>query len=123
MLAAHRSTSGRIASAAQSFVHGELYPSNVLVGAGGEVWPVDWEMAAVGPPELDLAALVSGWPDDRVAQLLAAYDRPVDLALLDACRLHFAVQWLSWSADWSPPLEHAKDWMSEARAMSARLGA
>jgi len=32
------------------------------------------------------------------------------------------MQWLGWSADWSPPAEHAHDWLGEAIAMAEQLG-
>jgi Phosphotransferase enzyme family len=53
-----------------TFLHGEFYASNVLVvceeGEGWRVCPVDWEMAAVGPGLIDLAALTAGrWTADE----------------------------------------------------------
>jgi thiamine kinase-like enzyme len=127
----------RLTNGPQLLVHGELYPSNVLVagaGAAVEVWPVDWEMAGVGSPLLDLAALTSGWEGDVQADLVDAYldemgpggwwasDRDEVGELLDCCRLHYALQWLGWSPQWSPPREHARDWVSEALALGERLG-
>ncbi|HEY8536148.1 MAG TPA: phosphotransferase, partial [Vicinamibacterales bacterium] len=43
-----------------TFLHGECYPSNVLVDDDGTIRPVDWEMAALGPGAFDVAALTSG---------------------------------------------------------------
>lgn len=111
-----------------TFLHGEFYPSNVVIEStddGIRVRPVDWEMAAVGPGLLDLAALASGAWGEREREALATSYReawPSDLrpALdtlpegLDRCRLLLAVQWLGWSPDWSPPREHAHDWMATA---------
>jgi hypothetical protein len=116
-------------------IHGEFYASNVLVDdalAPDRVCPVDWEMAAVGPPLVDVAALVSGrWSDENRRAIAAAYHRalpadarpPLDrfTEVLDACRLHLAMQWLGWSADWSPPAEHATDWLREAREVAGVL--
>ncbi len=126
----------RLAGVPRAFVHGEFYPSNVLVGVNrerGAVWPVDWEMAGVGPPLLDLAALTAGWGGTEQAKLADAYadefamngwlgDREEMLTLLDCCRLHYALQWLGWSIEWSPPPEHALDWVSEAVRLGDRLG-
>ena len=120
-----------------SFVHGEFYPSNVLVQRGEEkarLRPVDWEMAGFGPGLLDLAALTGGgWTEDQRGRLVAAYfdawgehtprpDWHVFAEVLDCCRLHLAVQWIGWSPGWSPPSEHAHDWRAEALELADRLG-
>lgn len=127
----------RLLALPQSFIHGELYPSNVLVGPadGGRprVAAIDWETAAVGPSLVDLAALVEGWDDDAVGMLLAAYraamaGRDPDAAgavtddALNACRLHQCIRWLGWCRGWSPPDEHARDWLALALDLTARLG-
>ena len=42
----------RLVRLPRTLIHGELYPSNVIVGRGHHrerVCPVDWEMAALGP--------------------------------------------------------------------------
>lgn len=121
----------------QSLIHGEFYPSNVLVhrsGATCTVHPVDWEMAALGPPLLDLAALISGrWAtDDRIAMMhaylegaRAAGARQSTLAELmrgvAACRLLLAVQWLGWAAGWTAPADHRNDWLEEAERCAEEL--
>lgn len=120
-----------------SLVHGDFYPSNVLVQEpDGEVRvrPVDWEMAGVGPGLLDLAALTAGgWTEGERNRLVAAYfdawperlARPEwrdFLIALDHCRLHVAVQWIGWSPGWSPPPHHAQDWLGEALSLAAKLG-
>lgn len=115
----------------RTFLHGELYPSNVLVVVDGgkvDVRPVDWEMAGVGPGAIDLAALTGGWAPDRRAKLEAAYASgsgadPADLvAALAHCRLHRALQWLGWAAEWRPPPEHAHDWLGEALTLAEEVG-
>ena len=123
----------RLTAVPPSFVHGELYPSNVLVDVADDglaVWPIDWEMAGVGSPLLDLAALTAGWQGEELAKLVEAYLDELGrvswlgdaAALLDCCRLHYAFQWLGWSPEWSPPAEHARDWVSEAIRLGERLG-
>jgi thiamine kinase-like enzyme len=122
-----------------TFIHGEFYASNVLIercDPGLRVCPIDWEMAAVGPGLVDLAALVSGrWTDgQRTAMALAYFEALTDenvvaprrpesfLAALDDCRLHLAVQWLGWSNQWSPPSDHAQDWLVEALHLAEKVG-
>jgi len=118
-----------------TFLHGEFYPSNILVAGprrAPRVRPVDWEMAGVGPGVLDLAALVSGgWSDAERDELARAYhealpvaQRPAWPALSRAlrhARLHIAVQWLGWSPGWTPPAAHAHDWLGEARALAREV--
>lgn len=117
----------------EAFVHGECYPSNVLIAAGENplrVCLVDWEMAALGPALLDLAALTSGgWSESEEARIVDTYrttagvdDGDSFFNVLWACRLHQCLQWLGWSADWIPPAEHAHDWRTEAVTLAERLG-
>lgn len=111
----------------EGFFHGEFYPSNVLVERDtGAVRPVDWEMAGWGPVLLDLAALTAGLGAGERSLLVETYTgeaRTEGLDLPDrktferaflACRLLLAVQWLGWSAAWTPPREHRFDWTQEA---------
>jgi thiamine kinase-like enzyme len=106
----------------RTIIHGEFYASNVLIdGSDGDIsmWPIDWEMAAVGPAVIDLAALTSGaWTAHERRSMIAAYAagrnveaiaRDVDYALV-----HLAVQWLGWFGRRRPPADHARDWLGEA---------
>jgi aminoglycoside phosphotransferase (APT) family kinase protein len=126
-----------LAAFPRTFVHGELYPSNVLVvreDRPPRVCPIDWEMAAIGPGLIDVAALVGGWNPSERERLVAAYlsglpegdaVRPAPETLgadLARCRLHLALQWLGWSPDWRPPPEHAHDWIEEASMLVEELG-
>ncbi len=119
-------------------IHGEFYPSNVLVqNPSGEprICPIDWEIAATGPGLLDLAALTIGkWtPGERDALALAYREAAAEhsgrLALpadfdrtLECCRLHLAVQWLGWDPEWVAPAEHRHDWLAEALRSAGELG-
>jgi thiamine kinase-like enzyme len=130
LASAHERATEAVLSAASSLIHGEFYPSNVLIeqtGATFAVHPVDWEMTAVGPPLLDLAALMSGrWSaDDRIAMATAYREGARSegvrcpmlgelLASVAACRLLLAVQWLGWSAEWTAPADHQNNWLEEA---------
>jgi aminoglycoside phosphotransferase (APT) family kinase protein len=116
----------------RTVLHGEFYASNILI-AGEEsaprVAPVDWEIAAVGPGLVDLAALVSGdWGEgDREAIVEAYRSTPgvLDFSArqLDLARLHLAVQWLGWAPPgWVPPAGQRHDWLGEALTLAQRLG-
>lgn len=132
---------GRIASlrllgGPQTVLHGEFYASNVLVGdapgGGVRVAPVDWEMAAVGSPASDLAALTSGnWsePDRRAIEDAYFEERGddgsgaiVDQGLLAAARVANALQWLGWTPQWRPPVQHRSDWLANGLAQRDPLG-
>jgi aminoglycoside phosphotransferase (APT) family kinase protein len=128
----------RLATLPVTLIHGEFYPSNIMVrntASGVSLSPVDWEMAALGPGLLDLAAITSGsWSKRKAVALARAY---YDVArhayteirsfkqfmyALDCCRLYHAVQWLGWSAEWVPPPEHTHDWMNAALQLAEHLG-
>ena len=82
-------------------IHGEYTVKNVLAH-DGRVVPVDWESAAVGVGEVDLAFLLDGWPADVAADCERAYrearwpegsDAPFE-QVLGAARLYLGFRWL-----------------------------
>jgi Phosphotransferase enzyme family len=92
----------------QTVIHGEFYPRNILI-SHGVVYPVDWESAAVGAGEIDLAAMTEGWAEDVTGECELAYqwarwsgDAPPDFALtLDAARVYLAFRWLGDNEKWT----------------------
>ena len=118
-------------------IHGEFYPSNVLVQVRPQperVCPVDWETAAIGPGLMDLSALTSGsWTEEQRLRMAMNYyhaNKPEGeqqqsaesfLVDLDFCNLFMAIQWLGWSPDWEPPPEHAQNWLDEACRVAEKL--
>ncbi len=94
-------------------IHGELYPSNVLV-RDGSVFPVDWERAAVSAGEIDLAALTEGWKPEDVRLAAESYvearwggEVPDDFAeSVEAARVYLHLQALG---DLPPGPFKAKD--------------
>jgi hypothetical protein len=130
----HPSLVGRLVDLPHTVIHGEFYAANVLVQADRTppaVRAVDWEMAAVGPGLIDLGALTSGaWSEqDRTAIARAYWEEATSmegepdwrwpsferfLQWMQLCRLHLAIQWLSWSASWTPPAHQSHDWLQEA---------
>jgi aminoglycoside phosphotransferase (APT) family kinase protein len=127
----------RLAEFPVSLIHGDFFASNILVDQSPSalrICPVDWEMSAIGPRWLDLAALIAGqWSDDERSSLAMAYyeestshgqsghDIGAFWAGLRICRLHLAVQMLGWSASWQPQPIHAYDWLSEALRLAKEL--
>jgi thiamine kinase-like enzyme len=128
----------RLLALPKTLIHGEFYAANVLIHeAGGRlrICPVDWEMTAMGPGLIDLAALTCGmWTDEQKRALALAYHSRLEpngnwppapealMAALDPCRLHLAIQWLGWSLDWSAPPQQAWNWLTEALRVAERLG-
>ena len=115
-----------------SLVHGEFYPANVLV-AGARIRPVDWETAGLGPGLLDIAALTSGsWVEQERVRVERAYRdalpaerRPAAAELAEAlrsARLLVALQWIGWEARFTPPDQHAFDWLGEVQRLAAEPG-
>jgi hypothetical protein len=124
----------RLLELPRTLIHGEFYPSNVLVRRmkrKRQICPIDWELAAIGPGLIDLAALTSGdWSLECKKALVAAYREALEpvngwppplpelLEAVDYCQLHLCIQWLGWAAEWSPPKPHARNWLQE----TLRLG-
>lgn len=106
----------------RTVVHGELFPSNVLLRDTGGPCVVDWETAGEGAGVLDLAALTLGWPPAPAARIARAHGG--DLSLLPAARLVVAVRWLGEPA----PAEQAggghaarTDWWAHADAAAREV--
>lgn len=95
-------------------LHGEFAPSNVLL-RNGAVCPVDWESAAIGLGEVDLAALIENWPTEVADSCVREYQAarwpenpPSDFIK----RLDLA--WLYWHFRW---LGERPDWLSESHVL------
>jgi hypothetical protein len=89
-----------LVAAACTIIHGEFGPQNVL-WRDGAVHPVDWESAAVGAGEVDLATLLFDWPADTVRRATDAYwtargiAPPRDFAAVyAAATLYTCLRWL-----------------------------
>jgi hypothetical protein len=120
-----------------TLIHGEFYASNILIARRHDqtrICPVDWETAAIGPPLIDVAALIAGrWTEPHKHLLAQAYFDALpplgrcwsnieEMTLsLQCCRLFQAIRWLGWSADWEPPSDHRFDWLAEAIHMAESI--
>ena len=82
-------------------IHGELYPHNVILHLDAAL-PIDWESAAFGAGEIDLASLTEGWSASDLDECLREYaaarwpeGSPEDFdAAFDAARLYLDFRWL-----------------------------
>ena len=139
LAARHEQVVESLLALSRTVLHGEFYASNVLVAAAfdhtlvgrksdARVAPVDWELAAAGPGLTDLAALVSGWPEEDRRAIAAAYAAEPGVPAFDDrdlgfARLQVAIQWLGWAPpEWDPPEGQRHDWLGEATALAEELG-
>ena len=121
----------RLAAEDPVTVHGDYYPSNVIVRSprGSGVCPLDLELLGAGPAVLDLAALTTGLSEPFTNAVLDCYThrRGGSLTrewlepLLHCARLHLAVRWLGWMPGWQPPEHQRFDWIAEAHKAAAAL--
>lgn len=119
-----------LAEAPRVVVHGEWFPSNVLVTPRSRrLAVVDWELAGVGPAAVDLASMTAGWPEERARELVERYRRAAGLdgggaAALRrqwaAARVVGAVHRLA-DERGRTPLERDHDWWDELGGAAAHL--
>lgn len=101
----------------RTVVHGEYYPRNILVDAEA-VHPVDWESAAVGAGEVDLACLVDRWPEEvredcATAYARARWPRGAPEAFRESLRVagvYLHLRWLGDRAEWTIGESHRWRW-------------
>lgn len=101
----------------QTVIHGEFYGKNVLI-RDGIIYPIDWETAAYGPAEIDVACLMEGKDEVRAKLAIEGYkttrwhnknDIPelFEKRLLMA-RLYFTFRWL---AEWTMKEDEIEAWL------------
>ena len=89
-------------------IHGEFYPHNILLNSG-QIYPIDWESAAVGPGEIDLVTLTEAWKPAHQRQCETAYQQarwggtaPAGFARrLAAARLYVCFRWMGEQLEWT----------------------
>lgn len=134
VLSRHDAVVERLCAQPPTVVHGQLYPSNVIVSRDGEGWRscvVDWETAAIGAAAIDLAALVEGdWEEGDRRRMLAAYaaasgdHRPLNELEVDVtcARLQLCLEMLGLPERFDPPPGHLRDWLATATRLVEDLG-
>jgi aminoglycoside phosphotransferase (APT) family kinase protein len=117
-----------LAAQPPTVIHGDYYLDNILL-CEGAAYPVDWEWAAVGLGETDLASVTDHWPADRVRHWQEEYGRarwtggaPAGSErILDLARLTLYLRHLAMAPERF--LEGKRGWRSEAlRSLAERLG-
>jgi hypothetical protein len=101
-------TASLLLAAPETVIHGECYAENVMIQDGGPCL-IDWESAAIGPGEIDLASLIEGWPAEAAQAATDAYcsarwpdGRPDNLEqVMDAARVYQFLLWRGSGEKWS----------------------
>jgi len=109
-----------------TIIHGEYYPHNILV-RGDQIYPIDWESAAIGAGEIDLATLTEAWPTEIAQQCEREYqaarwpeEPPADFERrLAAARAYLCFRWLGDQPEWTL---HDADYFEQLRAAGEELG-
>ena len=91
----------------RTVIHGEYYPSNIRLRRG-QIYPIDWESAALAAGEIDLAAVTQGWDEATIRRCEQEYcdarwpgGAPADFPrVLDAARAYFLFRWLGEYPEW-----------------------
>jgi hypothetical protein len=113
--------------APRTVIHGEYCPKNILVDDGA-VYPVDWESAALGCGEIDLATLTDHCEPEMALRCELAYrlarwpqGAPPDFArALELARLYVHLRWLG--VEPGHKLRRRFRRYDEVRALGERLG-
>jgi aminoglycoside phosphotransferase (APT) family kinase protein len=115
-----------------TIIHGEYYPHNVMYDRRrGAIRPVDWESAALGPAEIDLASLTERWPEQTVRDCTREYLRTrrpegdgamvTPESRMDAARAYLHFRWLG--EDPRRTADPKRRWrFEELRRSAERLG-
>jgi hypothetical protein len=104
-----------------TIIHGEYVPHNLLV-RGGQIYPIDWESAAIAMGEIDLIGLTDKWPTEIARECEREYRRarwpagpPANFERrLDLARLYWDFRWLGDRPEWTasekvgPRFEHLR---------------
>jgi Ser/Thr protein kinase RdoA (MazF antagonist) len=122
---AHERALSALGATGGTLVHGDFYPSNIVVAAD-RIAVVDWELAGWGAAELDLAALIAGaWGYEQRRALTMAYHQAASergstgtfAALMQRVSLAtivVALRWIGAAPDWKAPDDHHQDWFADA---------
>lgn len=117
---------GVLCEAPQTVIHGEYYPKNILLQQG-RIYPVDWESAAIGCGEIDLAMLVDKWRPEMIQELGREYQRarwPEGVPSRFVRRLKIARIYVQfrWLGDQQTPLAEWSEYLEGLRHQATEMG-
>lgn len=78
-------------TAAETVVHGDLYPRHLLVHEGKLSGIIDWGDVHLGHPSMDLSVMYTGFDAEHHAGFLAAYGQDVSGGDLELAKLRAAM--------------------------------
>jgi hypothetical protein len=120
----------------RTLLHADIATHNILVESGPRIRPIDWESAAIGPPEYDLVRLLDGWEPSRTrARLVGAYfsalsrhsggegGRPSFERGMRCCEIVLLLRHLRWSFEPHYADTAVEDLLDEIEAAWGRLDA
>jgi hypothetical protein len=115
-------------TAAPTIIHGEFYPHNILL-SDGQIYPIDWESAAVAAGEIDVATLTEAWKPEHLRQCEVAYRKarwggtaPAGFArTLAAARLYVCFRWLGEQPEWTLHTGN-REYFDQMRVSGEELG-
>jgi len=114
-----------------TLIHGEFYPRNILY-RDGEIFSVDWESAAIGAGEIDLASLSEDWvTDEEESRFQRAYrDARWPAGVPDffekrlfAARVFMQLRWMGEHPGWTEQPGEARWRLGELQRCAARFAA
>jgi len=103
----------------QTLIHGEFYGKNILV-KDNIIYPVDWETAAIGPAEMDLAALTDGKDETRANFAISGYkaERWSNQTIPESFELRLLLAKifypLHWVEEWQLDFVQFEKWMNSS---------
>jgi hypothetical protein len=116
----------------RGLVHGDIFPSNLVLQDDQRIRPLDWEDAAIGLPACDLARLLDGWGSDKpgfVAAYLDAVGRytttPVDRCdfarVMTQCEIINVLWHLGWDVETCRDASFVSGSLRRLKAIGQRL--
>ena len=110
-----------VASAGRTHENNVIGTMNILAACGGRDSPVRRFVFKSSAHYYGCERDDPAYFTESMAHGAGWQDAERFLSSLDYCRLHLAVQWLGWSPSWTPPPEHAQDWLNEALDLAEKL--
>ena len=112
-----------------TLVHGEFYPHNILFHEG-RIFTIDWESAALGAGEIDLAALTEDWLEEAAMDCQREYcaarwpgGAPEFFERrLAAARVYMHLRWLGEHPGWTQQEGEAQWRLAELKRSAERFG-